>query len=303
MEVTMINKPEEAYLNVTKMANTLMCNPDIEFGSYELITIPGKDIFTTMDISKDDHIELSNPNISAWDFAVMDAVYTLFQFGNRYINADTIAKTLMGDYGAEVTDKKRKTIAESITKLRSIDIVIDCTAELIMRRKIGENESIVFKGYLLPVEEIRYTDKDNNIAIAYHILEKPALYAYAESVNQKIKVPIKYLNAIHVSNTEETIVLRMYLIRRIAAMKNRNNKMVSKKISYEWYDTKHGTEKGLLSSLGYTPEKYRQWRIKRNDIHKTVIAILQDFIDYGYIKGYEINYQSRNQISGVTIEC
>ena len=76
--------PQNEYLNISKVAKYIstkqgLINTNEEI-SLQLTTIPKKNIFVTVNLFADENLSISNPNITLYDAAVMDAIYTLQKY-------------------------------------------------------------------------------------------------------------------------------------------------------------------------------------------------------------------------------
>ena len=125
-----------------------------------------------------------------------------------------------------------------------VRITIDCTEELIARKVLKKGQKAHLKSYLMPLRELEVKLGNQKIAKGYQLIEEPVLYTYAEKVGQIINVPRSLLETKgELSDTDEVIIIKRQLIKRIEAMKNSKNHIVSRKISYEWYDKNTNTFK------------------------------------------------------------
>ena len=297
-------KPKRSHMNNTKVINFISSTSRKLFEtSLHVNTLIRKNVSVTVDLMADSNLHLSNPNITQYDHAVMDSAYTLMVNGAVIFTREMIVRALCGDPDADVTPQKVGAVTKSINKLSLIRITIDCTDEFIARKIIEPGQKAILTSYLMPVKEIMIRSANHQAILrGYQFLEKPVLYSYAEQVHQIISFETRLLRKTgKISNTDEVIVIKRYLIRRIEMLKNEKNKVCSSKISYHWYDAKKNEEKGMFHALGYDPQSYSQWKVKRNRIHGIVIAILGDFLKENYIVGYEINREGRNKVVGVTV--
>ena len=70
---------------------------------------------------KNNNIILSNTNITSYDKAIMDTVYTLIQHNTWLFTAKLIAKILYGK-DVKLTEERLNIIQDSLTKLSQIMI-------------------------------------------------------------------------------------------------------------------------------------------------------------------------------------
>lgn len=71
-EIVKMPKPKKEYLNNSKVANYISTQNNLFSNTLQLTTMPRKNIFVTVDLSADENLALSSPNITQYDMAVMD---------------------------------------------------------------------------------------------------------------------------------------------------------------------------------------------------------------------------------------
>ena len=217
----------------------------------------------------------------------------------------TVIRVMSGNMDQDITAQKIARLKESVEKLRLILITIDCTNELRARKLIEKNETAKYRSYFLPVSSVEIQSGNQTVVEGYRLLELPALYAYAERIKQMISVPIELLASTggFLPDTDENVILKRYLLKRIARMKKEKATVYSRRIRYEWYDRKTQREKGMFAELGYREEDFASrssWLNKRAKVHKAVKQILDAFRQAGYIAGYSETREG-NAITGVEI--
>jgi hypothetical protein len=220
--------------------------------------------------------------------AVMDAVYTIMCAGYDMITDAWVARVMSGNPKLRASDRHLAAIRQSVDKLCSISINIDCTDEFSHRRDTPKGGVTQFTSYLLDVDKqaARY-QVNGKEAVAYHLLTCPALYRYAEAVKQIISVPAELLDTHdRYYDTDEAMLIKRYVVRRVAQIVTKNE-LRSNKVSFYWYDRSVGAYKGLLQDLGYKPDITKNWRHKKQRINKVVKLTLQSLADKSYITGYE----------------
>lgn len=281
---------KKEYMNNTRVGQVICRNTGlIDMGDFDVMVLPQKRTSIAVNLLRDEHVQYTG-DITLFDMGVMDSIYTLYKSGMESFTLQMVMRTLSGNSEQNVLEEQQEEIFRSIEKLRHIDISIDCTEELRIRKKIGKKDSVVYRSYLLPLSTVKIKIGNQKIINGYKLLEIPALYAYAELLEQIIDVPTQvFRTQKRLSDNNEVIVLKRYLIQRIAIMKNTRNKVVSKKISYQWYDRKTKEEKGLFAVLGYKREHYSSkssWANKKKKIHTAVCKILDTLVEEKYIDGY-----------------
>lgn len=328
-------------LNMTKVLNFIASadpNPitSEKVTCGDLPVIPRKDIKTSVYLTLDPDIKLT-VMLNRFDKAVFDAFCTFLDQAHRphpVFTPEIIARKLYGcddQPHVRFSDKQIAEVIRSCDSMLPVLAKIECTSELVARGVIGPNDRMTLQGHLLPVEKITY-EKDGiktiagnhkEVHIGYRVTSTPIVYSYAKITGQLATIPAALYRGGDVSNTSENVVLRRYLMERIAAMKNPHNRQWSFNISYEyWVYEEDKTQiredgsyprtkvlKGMLVTLGYKASDYddpRKWAKKRSKIHRSVCAILKAFQDNDYIKGYTIEYDKlkspgRKKIGGVRI--
>lgn len=304
-------RPKTEYLNNCKVANSIT-NNDAFSQTLKLTTIPKKSICVVIDLEASETLTVSNRNITQYDMAIMDAVYTLLVNGTMTFTPEMIARIMSGNFDQDVTTQKSITIAKHIRKLSLIWISIDCTDELRARKKIAVGETAQYGSYLLPIREIDIQSANHQtIMHGYQLIETPVLYRYAETIKQIVNIPTELLKisgtdgSRQLSDTDTVIVIKRALIRRIEAMKNVHNHINNNTIRYERYDSDEDRVKGFFADIGYKSDDKSsvQWRKKRGSLHAIITTILDDFVREKYIAGYEVIREARQKIVGVKITC
>jgi hypothetical protein len=280
------------YMNNSKISR-IISTKDILIGEkIKEIRISMKgSIINLVNLWADPCITLSQ-QVTQFDMAVMDAAYTIMCSGQMILTAEWIAKVLSGNTKQKVTQQKLAAIRKSIDKLRCIHIKIDCKDEMNTRRDTKDKvKKYVYESYLLPLDKIEAIYQSNGAEIiAYPVLRKPALYTYAELVHQIIDVPAELLDTQeYYSDTDDAILIKRYVIKRVAQIINEKNNLHNNRISYLWYESKEA--KGLYVELGYIPDDSNDiWRKKTkfmiNKIVKGTLLslkvkeVINDFEEY-----------------------
>ena len=299
--------PDKTYINVCKVANFMSSNKDFydKNTQLRLKTIPRKNICVNVDLNIDTYLNMASLTLTPYDMAVIDAVHTLYFSGLDTFSTGMILRTMSGNMDQDATKQKVESISQSINKMRHIDISIEYTEEAKVRKLIPQNGTAVIKSYLLPVEDIICHAPNGRAIHAYRILKSSALYDYAVQIHQIICVPSTILDThdSSLNDTDEVIILKRYLIKRIEGMKNPKNNLDSKEIIYSWYSAKTHSSKGLLYELGITAENYSDsaWLNKKSKLHQTVKKILDCFKSKGYIYSYTEIRGAKSCIKGVSL--
>lgn len=303
VETVQLPRLQHQYLNISLIMNTLIANPEpFELEQvYEVLSLPRQKIKTRFSLAVDSRCPVRSVTLTRFDQAVMDAVYTLSVNGCETFTTSMVARVISGNLSRDVTLNMRKAVEMSIEKLRSVWIRIDCAAELKARKIQPDWKPEEFQSFLLPVKDVAVRSGNNQtITQGYALRGESVLYVYAETIHQMASVPADCLETHSVRDTQDNIVIKRYLLRRIEALRNRKSKVRSPKISYEWRKNKGDPARGFLQDLGYDRAGYSNWRDKKSRIHAAVTGLLKDFAASGYIDGFKV-CKSGSGIQGVEI--
>lgn len=283
-----ILKIDTMYMNNCKIAHVIsqnegLMNQELPFEISKLVkNCP--DIFTYLSLVYEGQERPSEVNVTKFDSAVMDAVYTLIQNGYEGATTHMIYRVMSGNLDQLISPEMERKVEASIDKLRRITIKIMCKDEL--DAKSIENAPL-FESSLFPCVKISVR-VGNRKRMSGYLLYRNALYLYAESLRQIIAAPFALRNLdIPMKTTDDVIIIKDYIIQRIEIMKHVQGVKGWNRISLEWYDSGWGRMSGLLPTLGYTSEKYVRFDNKRSKIKRIITSILDCFARTGYIKGYE----------------
>lgn len=233
-------------------------------------------------------------SLSEYDRCVYDSVCSLSTC-NRYITPGMVYNAMTGGKGTgDYGEKQLDAVRNSLEKLSSIRISIDCNAQY---QSYGvtchDSKQWTFISKLLHTRAVRVCN-GGNVYGAYELLEEPVLLAYARPLGQVLSVPEKLLDIREVTadnvisekrvmNTERRIALRGYLLRRIEEMRG-VNAMANRCISFASYEKDGRHHKGLyeiwgLSDTPNAEETFKVWKYAR--------TVLKYWTALGYISGFE----------------
>ena len=185
-------------------------------------------------------------------------------------------------------------VTKSLDKLRFVRVRVNLVDEF-TRRNISLNGEQIVDGeidtYLLALTKLKVSTGGKAIT-AYKIMSTPILYEYAHLVGQVSTVPAKLLDirdetGAKVTNTEQRIEIKSYLLRRIERMKGKTGKKQSRHITYA----------DLYKNL----EEEAPSRKKQQQIREYVAKCLDSWTRDGYIKGYTDLVEGRSK-RGVEIQ-
>lgn len=231
-----------------------------------------------------------------YDRAVYSGIISLYEADNTLFTPAMVYRAMNGLSESEyVNPGTLEKVAKSIEKSRKSMLTIDYTDEasqyISNLEERGEDFKTTYEGNLLAADKI--TVKNNGVEqTAYRILRKPILYEYAQTVNQVISVPIRLLQTKGgVRSTEEVIVLREYLLRKIENYKRRRH---SGSFSISYFD--------IYDLFGVSPETHKNIKDKCKKIRSHTEAILGEWVRQEYILRFESRRDGSRAISTVEIE-
>lgn len=298
-----LKKITKEYMNNTKVFNKVIGQfhgAEIH-KPYCISALKDKKIITAVIIVYEDEVKTSK-SITAFDIAVMDAVYTLTVYGYWKFTPIDVARVMSGEFSQhfKFSPQKIGAITKSLQKLRRVDVEIDCTAEFASRKKIGPGVQMRRRSYLLPLEETQITLNNHHKANGFELIKMPVLYEYATEISQMISFSVTLLETDMARESDDVMIIKRYLIKRIEQMKH--NPALSRKIIYDY--EKDGARRGMFEDLGFAPDNYKnrkKWRTKKSKINSTVADILNKFQQQRYITGFELIKGGNNEIRGIEI--
>lgn len=276
------------YMNNCKVSRMLSTRGiEVEEDTVKINALIQDDIKTRVYIWKDDDLPTISVSLTRFDCVVMDAVYTVLCAGYKVFTVDTIAKVIAGNGRLRLNDKNAGVLRESIEKLRHVHIQIDCADEMAERKDIAVQEKPrLLESRLLPVIPVEAEYQVNGkYAQAYRITETSVLYVYASLLHQIVDVPAEWMDTSRLfSDTAEAVLIKRYVIKRVAQIINPKNKIKSNKISFYWND--NGKMKGLFPELGYVITGDSRWRSLKRRVRRMVECTLKLLQEYEVITGY-----------------
>lgn len=269
-----------------KMANQ-MVNDLLGAGEVALSVCGNKkEVLTKVSVNYDDEgIQIYNEKkFTPYDRVVCDSVTSLFESGNSEFSPTMVYRCMNGLKNTEkISPQAVAAVTKSIDKISRMYCKIDWTFEA--KRQNSNVDETVISGNILATEKITVKSGGKTLQ-AYKLLSKPILYRYAQSINQVISVPIKLLQTKEATrSTEDVIVIREYLIRRIEMMKNPKNNMTNR-IKY----------KSIFEDL----ELLEPTKQKSEKIRTAVKELLNYWKKEKYIKGF-IEYKEGKTLKGIDV--
>ena len=284
---------KNAYINTTKAIKELKtADNKINQGMYKLETLPSKGCMITLNMFSDPNIKVSSHNLTAFDLAVADAVYTLIRSGYMIASNAMIRRVMSGNVKQVVRQNLSAAIDMSMLKLKSVTVEIDYSNEVRARGLEKKYGTRIYGGYSSVVEfQKRFIKANNGKIVSAYFFSRSILYEYAECIGQVASVPIRYLETASIlPDTDENVVIKKYLLSRIMAVNNRKGKSISNRIIYE-RNGRDGELKGMFPELGFARENFqsnRSWLNKRQKLHKIVITYLEKFQEDKLIKDFKV---------------
>ena len=260
-----------------------------------------------------EEVDILDRKLDRFDIAIMDTVYSMFISGKDTFTLDALANELskkeikLNNLPEGVNAKDcldtfyYETLNRRLERMRLINVKLNCGS---MTSIDGTQlyEDVVVEGYLLPIEKVSYTTRAaKQRKIKYKVIKKPLLYDYAEKLGRIITIPSRMLEIEGVRNSQENILLKQEIAKRIKLMTDVNNGYNTNEISYYYLSGKE--PKGLLPIIGIKKEDYtnNSWRNKINKVHKVVGEILEALKQKGFIKDYEETRIDTGLAKGYTI--
>lgn len=292
--------PQKRVIPTNKLANSL--RELIDVGERDLTVIDeGKptEVNTRCIVSYEgDNVTLSGrQTFTEYDRNVADAVTSLYLYGDssHVVTPASVYRAMVHATESETPSPQQiGAVTKSLDKLRFVRVRVNLVDEF-TRRNISLNGEQIVDGeidtYLLALTKLKVSTGGKAIT-AYKIMSTPILYEYAHLVGQVSTVPAKLLDirdetGAKVTNTEQRIEIKSYLLRRIERMKGKTGKKQSRHITYA----------DLYKNL----EEEAPSRKKQQQIREYVAKCLDSWTRDGYIKGYTDLVEGRSK-RGVEIQ-
>lgn len=296
---------KNTYINTTKAIRELKkADEKVGKGRYNLETLPSKGCMITLNMLSDPNIKISSHNLTAFDLAVADAVYTLVRSGYAVVSNAMIRRVMSGNVKQVVRENLSLEIDKAMLKLKSVTVEIDYSDEVKARGLDKKYGLRVYGGYSSIVEfQKRFIKSGNGKTVSAYILGRSVLYEYAECIGQIASVPLHYLQTSDiVPDSDENVVIKKYLISRIMSLNNRKSKKISNRIIYERVG-RNGKLEGMFPDLGFIRSNFksdRSWLNKRQKLHKIIVKYLEKFESDNLIKGFNV-VMYKNKIVGIDL--
>lgn len=210
------------------------------------------------------------------DKEVHDAVVSLYAAGNKVLSPAMVYRTMAGkNDSAFVPQEKLKEVTASIYKCMSSIISIDASEEASIY-----GLDAMYSQNLIYAKAVTLKTKGWEVN-AFMLIDEPVLYKYAKMKRQVFAVPLRVLDT-PPSKTNDVIVLQGYLVRIVESLRRPGVKLSSTILYSTLYE--------LLDCSDATKQKLQ--RVRNN-----IKAILEYWVEIGYIKGYREVSQNRAKYS------
>lgn len=223
----------------------------------------------------------------------------------KYFTPEMIIRIGMGgDNKISISPERVEEMYKTILSLSRMECMLSKPIE---KKVKSDNSNVVSiiedKGYLIDVKPVTVKLKNGRSVRGFKLICSPILLDYLlrshrlASIPSELFLPIKGVNQNSEFNT-----IRAYIIQRIAGMKNKNNALKNKNITYDYINSE-GKKAGLINDLMLLQNNNSSSAIanKKSKIHKDVCNVLDCLIANKYITGYEVIKKDK-KIYGVTIK-
>ena len=288
VEVDNFVKPTSLSMANTKLSNCLF-DKSKDLTEPTALIVSGKNeeevtIRTQVFLASEKDLGLKlSQELTAYDRAVHDGVCSVIANNNTMtVTNRQIYEAMTGR--TTTSSQALGHITRSMNKLNRTRVYVNYTDHA--KSKGVDVDKMVFSGNVLDFQEVEIVFNKNQSFVGYRILTTPILYKYALEVGQVITVDSKVLNSPNVANTDESIVLKHYLLRRIEAMKNKYNNVDSNNILFD-------------TMFEYCGVNGNGMELRRK--REIVFKILQDWKKIKYIKDFAEYRGAKNKILGIEI--
>lgn len=196
-------------INNTKIANCIRKESNLP-ATRNVVTISKRTAK-----SKIQNYFVISQDLSYFEMTVADAIYSVYLQGETKFTPRKILMMMTGDENISLPKERKKQLETIIEKLCLTTIDIFCPQET--NDKVDERYEGAFLFAVKEKNEFRFT-KDHPLP----------LYAYGEDRKQMITIPRFLLNVPGLSNTNENILLKQYLIHELELVRNKNNSVLEK---------------------------------------------------------------------------
>lgn len=277
----------------SKLANKIT---ELNFGAEVALDVSGKNerkksVLTVVTLEYDGNdVNLSKP-MTEFDREVHNAVTTLWLAGNQSFTARQVWHALTGT-GSDKPPTKQQIarIEKSIDKQRFTRAIVDFSKEARGRDLELDGEPVTtyqIDSYMLNADKHKIETANGRMVEGYTVNEKPVLYRHSAMFGQVVSYSMRSLSAASSvgQNTDENIIIRKYLLRRIFMAKGKSK--TSRRVRYE----------GVYERVGISNPNKKQ----RKRLNDSVIACLEACKAEKVIKGFTEYFEGRMR-AGVDLD-
>lgn len=207
----------------TKVSSMLVKPGMINSGTQQ-IDVSGRNKSAKIKVSVDfQQTNLDLPaNYTPYDREVFNSVCTLLEAGNTFIWAEQVYRIMTGKTNSEfVSSQSVAAVTKSLMKQMMTMVAIDYSEQVRQYPSLqGEDlEDAKLFGNMLYMRGVTFSVHGQR-RTGFQILQTPPVYEYAKKLGQIVSVPLQVLDTKSaIRNTDEIIVIKSYLVRRIEQMK------------------------------------------------------------------------------------
>ena len=205
--------------------------------------------------------------------------------GNVVTTPQILYQAMTRNPEGRLNKKKEQELLDRVKKLRHSFIKIDATQEQVYYPGL---RSVSLDGAIATVT-IGTAYLNNNLvqsAIFFSLSLSP-LYNYAKAKGQIASTPVRMLDTKAVNKNSESSRIEQYLVQRIETIESQGNKILVSKI---------------FDAAGIHAEDQKDFKKKKQRTMKKIRALLDGYVETGYLKSYHFNKQGREMYYSVTIE-
>ncbi|HIU03185.1 MAG TPA: hypothetical protein IAB63_08045 [Candidatus Onthocola gallistercoris] len=226
-------------------------------------------------------------DLSYLEMTAADAVYSLYRQGVKKFTVRKVLLLMAADENISLPAFRRQRMDQIIHKLSQMKIYIDCRQEASDTNKMQKR----YEGIFLPVKAE---------GKGYVFLEdaQMPLYAYGEAKKQMITVPVRLLayepdegkeKESRLINSDENILLKVYLIHELEIVRNKKNKVTEKT-----FRIKDPGDSGVLSAMeiersSFSEESYMN---KIREVYRKTELLFGYWRRVGYLRDYRADKET-----------
>ena len=202
--------------------SSMMVKPGMMNAGTQAIDVSGRTKSSNLKVSVDfQQANLDLPaNYTPYDREVFNSVCTLLEAGNTFIWAEQVYRIMTGKTNSEyVSPQAVSAVTRSLMKQMLTMVSIDFSEQAKVYPSLAGMEDTRLFGNMLYMRGVTFSVHGQQ-RTGFQILQTPPVYEYAKKLGQIVSVPLQVLDTKSVlRNTDEIIVIKSYLVRRIEQMK------------------------------------------------------------------------------------